>query len=115
MPKKALDKAEHKRFSRPLYYINPDVKILTRKPVVAKEEERDNPRGRSAKLRVVEKDIMTVAPDSLLYFFRLGDVVLYIEKQNELTELRLAIPVLDKEVKALSEENRRLKYENRTV
>lgn len=36
---------------------------------------------------------------------------LYIEKQNELTELRVALPMLSKEVKALSEENRRLKYE----
>ncbi len=35
----------------------------------------------------------------------------YIVKQNELTELRLAIPTLHKEVKALSEENQRLKYE----
>lgn len=35
----------------------------------------------------------------------------YIAKQNELTELRLAIPMLSKEVKALQEENRRLKYE----
>lgn len=38
-----------------------------------------------------------------LYFF--------IAKQNELTELRLAIPLLSKEAKALQEENRRLKYE----
>lgn len=35
----------------------------------------------------------------------------YIEKQNTLTELRLAIPTLQKEVKGLSEENQRLKYE----
>lgn len=35
----------------------------------------------------------------------------YIEKQNELTELRLAIPTLDKEVKSLQEENTRLAYE----
>lgn len=35
----------------------------------------------------------------------------YIEKQNELTELRLAIPMLSKEVNGLYEENRRLKYE----
>lgn len=35
----------------------------------------------------------------------------YIEKQNELTELRLAIPAIDKEVKALTEENIRLTYE----
>lgn len=35
----------------------------------------------------------------------------YIEKQNELTELRLAIPSLAKEVKNLQKENIRLKYE----
>lgn len=35
----------------------------------------------------------------------------YIDKQNELTELRLAIPVLLKDVKALNEENIALKYE----
>lgn len=35
----------------------------------------------------------------------------YMEKQNELTELRLAIPTLYREVKALKEENQRLKYE----
>ena len=35
----------------------------------------------------------------------------HIDKQNELTELRLAIPVLAKEVKVLHEENISLKYE----
>lgn len=35
----------------------------------------------------------------------------YIEKQNELTELRRGIPVLEREVKAILEENRRLRYE----
>lgn len=35
----------------------------------------------------------------------------YIDKQNDLTELRMAIPVLAKEVKGLQEENIRLKYE----
>ena len=35
----------------------------------------------------------------------------YIEKQNELTELRLAIPVLTKAVKSMQEENIRLMYE----
>ncbi len=34
----------------------------------------------------------------------------YIEKQNELTELRLAIPALTKEVKNIQEENIRLTY-----
>lgn len=35
----------------------------------------------------------------------------YIEKQNSLTELRLAIPALAKEVNAIQEENTRLTYE----
>jgi hypothetical protein len=35
----------------------------------------------------------------------------YIEKQNELTELRLAIPSLTKEVNSLQEENTRLTFE----
>lgn len=35
----------------------------------------------------------------------------YIEKQNELTELRLAIPLIAKEVKNLQEQNIRLMYE----
>ena len=34
-----------------------------------------------------------------------------IEKQNELVELRLEIPVLIKDVKAIEEENTRLLYE----
>ncbi len=36
---------------------------------------------------------------------------LYIDKQNDLTELRLAIPALSKEVKSIQEENIRLRYE----
>lgn len=36
---------------------------------------------------------------------------LFIDKQNDLTELRLAIPVWTKEVKSIQEENIRLKYE----
>lgn len=35
----------------------------------------------------------------------------YIDKQNGIVELRLAIPVLDNEIKAVQEENTRLKYE----
>lgn len=35
----------------------------------------------------------------------------YIEKQNQLTELRLAIPQLAKEVATLREDNVRLQYE----
>ena len=35
----------------------------------------------------------------------------YIDKQNDLTELRMAIPVLAKEVKGIQDENIRLKYE----
>lgn len=36
---------------------------------------------------------------------------LYIEKLNQLTALRLEIPLVSKEVKDLQEENRRLQYE----
>lgn len=35
----------------------------------------------------------------------------YIDKWNELTELRLAIPILSKEVKDIQEKNLELKYE----
>lgn len=35
----------------------------------------------------------------------------YIDRQNELTEIRLAIPALAKEVKSIQEENIRLRYE----
>ena len=35
----------------------------------------------------------------------------YMDKQNELTEMRIALPVLNKKVKALQEENIRLQYE----
>jgi hypothetical protein len=35
----------------------------------------------------------------------------YIYKQNELTELRMAIPSLAKEVRSIQEENHRLKYD----
>jgi cell division protein FtsL len=43
----------------------------------------------------------------------LAGVTLYgfIEKQNRVTELRLAIPVLAKKVRKLKEENSRLRYE----
>lgn len=36
---------------------------------------------------------------------------LYIEKMNELTELRLEIPTLKKELKVIEEENTRLQYD----
>jgi len=36
---------------------------------------------------------------------------LYIDKQNRLTELRLEIPALEREVKQLQKENFRLQYE----
>lgn len=39
----------------------------------------------------------------LLYF--------YIDRQNSLTELRLQIPLLEKEMKQIQEENTRLQYE----
>ncbi len=35
----------------------------------------------------------------------------YIDKQNSLTELRIAIPSLDKQVKQIRVENKRLQYE----
>lgn len=35
----------------------------------------------------------------------------YIDKQNDLTELRLVIPTLTKEVKRIQKENIRLQYE----
>lgn len=36
---------------------------------------------------------------------------IYIDKQNELTGLRLAVPALAKEVKLIQEENMRMQYE----
>ncbi len=36
---------------------------------------------------------------------------LYIDKTNELTELRLALPQLTKEIRQIEEENSRLSYE----
>lgn len=35
----------------------------------------------------------------------------YVESRNHLTEIRLRIPVLEKELRALQEENIRLQYE----
>lgn len=40
-----------------------------------------------------------------------GMLFAYIEKQNDLTELRLAIPVLAKEVREIQEKNISLSYE----
>lgn len=61
---------------------------------------------------------MNVSKHTLLYIrvmiciFAAGfTLYLYIEKQNELTELRLYLPVLSKEVKRIQEENTRLTYE----
>lgn len=36
---------------------------------------------------------------------------LYIDKQNTLTKLRIRVPALVKEIKAIQEENKRLQYE----
>lgn len=47
--------------------------------------------------------ICIIAAGITLYF--------YIDKLNELTELRLNIPTTSKEVKVLKEENLRLQYE----
>jgi hypothetical protein len=38
-------------------------------------------------------------------------IYMLIEKHNELVEVSLALPVLEKEVKKIEEENKRLKYE----
>jgi hypothetical protein len=40
-----------------------------------------------------------------------GFLFIYIDKQNQMTGLRIAIPILSREVKELNEENIRLKYE----
>jgi hypothetical protein len=58
-------------------------------------------------------------PNSLFSYIRIFFCILlvgitlyaYIAKQNEMTELRLAIPVLTREVKSIQEENNRLRYE----
>lgn len=44
-------------------------------------------------------------------FFAGLTVFAYIDKQNQLTELRLKLPALAKEVRSIQEENNRLKYE----
>lgn len=54
--------------------------------------------------RIVLRLFICIAAAGLTLFF-------YIDKQNELTELRLAIPALSKEVKNIQEENIRLRYE----
>jgi|EndMetStandDraft_5_1072996.scaffolds.fasta_scaffold905662_2 cell division protein FtsL len=53
--------------------------------------------------RVLRIFVCIVAVGITLYF--------YIDKQNEIVELRIAIPALAKEVKALHEENNRLQYQ----
>ncbi|MFN4173543.1 MAG: hypothetical protein ACK4HV_00355 [Parachlamydiaceae bacterium] len=40
-----------------------------------------------------------------------GFMLLYIEKINQLTALRLELPQLEKELKELEEENKRLRFE----
>lgn len=53
----------------------------------------------------------SLVPRVLVCILAAGVTILaYIEKQNELTELRVAIPSIEKEVKELQEENIRLKY-----
>lgn len=54
--KEALDKADTTGLAGLFQTVTPQVQLLTRKPVVANEQEvQNNPRSRSAKLRVVEK------------------------------------------------------------
>lgn len=43
-------------------------------------------------------------------FLFMSLLFLYVDKQNDLTELQLKIPALAKQVRALEEENTRLKY-----
>lgn len=60
--------------------------------------------SKSAQQNVVIRLFFCIAVGFLTLYF-------YIDKQNELTELRLAIPALAKEVKKVHEENIRLHYE----
>jgi cell division protein FtsL len=52
-------------------------------------------------------------PRALLFCILVASLslYLYIDKQNELVELRLTIPALEKEVRAIQEENIRLQYD----
>ncbi|NGX57341.1 MAG: hypothetical protein K940chlam3_00232 [Chlamydiae bacterium] len=49
----------------------------------------------------------------VLFCVFIGGVTLYayVEKQNQLTRMRLEIPSLEKEVRGFEEENRRMWYE----
>ncbi len=48
----------------------------------------------------------------LICIFAIGwTLYAYIDKQNELVELRLALPSLQKEVKGIQEENARLQFQ----
>lgn len=65
-----------------------------------------------AALKQGKKQERTLVLRILICIIAAGVTILaYIEKQNELTELRVAIPSIAKEVKVLQEENIRLKYE----
>ena len=54
---------------------------------------------------------LTLATLCLCLFCIGGALFATIDRQNQLTELRMAIPQLAKELRALQEENMRLKYE----
>ncbi|MBA3958113.1 MAG: hypothetical protein H0X51_06955 [Parachlamydiaceae bacterium] len=56
---------------------------------------------------------MNAIPLKIFFCITFAAIVLYIyiDKQNDLTELRLEIPALEKEVKRLQEHNTKLKYE----
>lgn len=41
----------------------------------------------------------------------LGLLFVYLDKQNELTQLKIMVPKVEKQIFLLKEENRRLKYE----
>lgn len=62
-----------------------------------------SPFSDSLKCTVIQIFICIITASLTLYF--------YIDKQNELTQLRLSVPALTKEVKQIHEENIRLQYE----
>ena len=90
-------------------FLDKEPTIITHKVVKPTDEEiKANPRCRSSKLRVAEKTMKR-----LLFCILLTGITLYaiVREQNHLMKLRLEIPHVKRELKALDEENRRLKFE----